>query len=105
MATAPGCSTISRSSSPHRSTVTPRRRPCHTSSEESGCTSAFDQGDRDVDHRLEILDRHPFLRAVEVVHAVGEIQAAETTLVEDIRVGGPSREPVTHLVAATLEPV
>src|SRR5262249_48772312 len=103
IATAPGCSTISRSVSPQRSTVMPRRRPRQGESETSGSTRAPDQCDGDVDHRLQVRDRDPLVRAVEVVDAVREIEAAETAVVEHVRVCRAAREVVAHLVTATPE--
>src|SRR5205823_10880712 len=86
--TAPGCSTISRSCSPQRSSVTASSRPCQTVSAASGCTRTLDERDGDVDHRLEVGDRDPLVGGVDVGHPVGEVHAAETALVERVRVGG-----------------
>jgi len=49
---------------------------------------ARDVDDRqgDADHVLEIVDRDSLVRRVDVLHAVGQIQAAEPVLVEHVRV-------------------
>src|SRR5581483_9668010 len=67
--------------------------------------SGIDQRQRHVDHALEVVDRDPLVRRVDVDHAVREVDALEAALVEDVRVGRAAREAVTRLVAAPLERV
>src|SRR5262245_10130625 len=59
--------------------------------------------ERDLDHPLEVADRDPLVRGVDVLHAVREVEARETALVEHVRVSGTAAEPVVRLVAAALE--
>src|SRR5437868_13283466 len=98
IATAPGCSTISRSFSPQRSIVIPMRLPRQATSEESGCTGDLDERERDLDHAVEIGDRDVLVRRVDVGHAVREVYAAQAALVERVRVCGASRQRVSHRV-------
>src|SRR5919109_2792407 len=66
-------------------------------------TSDVDEGERHLHHALEILDGDPFVGCVDVEHAVGEVEAGEAALVEDVRVGGAAAQPVAGRVAAALE--
>src|SRR5581483_1026558 len=103
IATAPGCSTISRSFSPQRSSVTAIRLPLQATSEESGCTGDVDERERDLDHAVEIGDRDVLVRRVDVRHAVRKVDTAQAALVERVRVGGASRQGVAHRVPGALE--
>ena len=62
--------------------------------------SFFDERRRQVDHRLEIGDGDALVRAVEVVDAVRDVEAAQAALVEDVRVSRAARQAVADLVAA-----
>src|SRR5439155_20891565 len=66
-------------------------------------SSDIHEGERDLDHALEVVDSDPLVRGVDVLHPVGQVQAGEPALVEDVRVGGPAAEPVARRVAGALE--
>src|SRR6266542_6367503 len=75
-------STSKRTSSGIRSTTAltqPRRRL-------SAIARGVDQAERDLDHRLQIVDGDPLGRRVDVDHAVREVDALEAAFVEDVRV-------------------
>src|SRR6185437_12850175 len=56
-----------------------------------------------VDHPLEVRDRDPLVRRVDVGHPVGEVHALEASLVEDVRVGTAAAEAVPGLDAGPLQ--
>src|SRR5947207_348067 len=62
-----------------------------------------DQRERDLDHALEVVDGDAFVRRVDVLHPVREIETGEPALVEDVGVGGTTTEAVTGREARTLE--
>ena len=62
-----------------------------------------DERQRDVDHPLEIVDRDPLVRRVDVLHAVGEVETPQPALVEHVRVGGAPAQPVARREPAALE--
>src|SRR2546423_13334216 len=62
-----------------------------------------DERERDLDHSLQVLDRDPFVRRVDVLHPVREVQAGEPALVEDVRVGRAAAEAVARRVTRALE--
>src|SRR5207244_12363684 len=63
----------------------------------------FHECEGDVDHALETRDRDPLVGRVDVGHPVGEVQTAETALVEYVRIGGAAGEAVARLVIGALE--
>src|SRR5437667_2762076 len=63
----------------------------------------IDERERDLDHALEVVDGDAFVRRVDVLHAVREIQAGETALVEYVGIGGAAAEAVTRREAGSLE--
>src|SRR3990172_4225759 len=94
-------STSSRTSSGCRSSTavtTPRRRL-------SAIARGVHEPERDVDHPLEILDGDVLVWGVDLRHAVGEIDAGEPPLVEDVRVGGAARKAGARLDPGTADPL
>ena len=54
----------------------------------------LDDRERHLDHGVEIGDRDPLVRRMDVGHPVREIHAGKAALVEDVRVGGPPENAV-----------
>src|SRR5581483_2104228 len=91
-------STSSRARPSWRSAIavtTPRRRL-------SG-TRLLEQRQSHLDHPLQVVDGDVLLRAVDVGHAVREVDAGEPAQVEDVRVGTAPGEGEGRRVAGPLE--
>src|SRR5262245_57051510 len=65
--------------------------------------SAIEQRERDVHHRLDIGDGDVLIGRVDVRHRVRKRHTGDAALVEDIRVGAPSREGIRRREAAAFE--
>src|SRR5438552_15057308 len=63
----------------------------------------IDEREGDLDHALEVADGDPFVRGVDVLHPVREVQAGETALVEDVGIGGAAAEAVTRRETGSFE--
>src|SRR5262245_30475133 len=89
---------VSPSSSSTIAVTVPRRRL-------SGIRLAghVHEGERDVHHPLEVRDRDPFVGRVDVDHPVGEIDAGEPTLVEDVRIRAAPAQRERRLEPGALE--
>src|SRR5215211_1830286 len=90
-----GRPSTSRRTSPSVRSAIPVTRPRRSSSG----TRHVHERNRDVYHPLEVLDGDVLLGAVEVLDAVGEVQAGEPALVEDVRVGPATSERLAGLNA------
>src|SRR5262245_1845467 len=66
-------------------------------------TRLLEQGERDVDHPIEVRDGDVLLGAVDLGHPVREVQAGEPAHVEDVRVGAAAGEREERLSARALE--
>src|SRR4029079_12003065 len=66
-------------------------------------SSDVDEGERHLDHALEVLDGDPLVGGVDVLHPVREIEAGEAALVEDIRIGRAAAQRERRRVPAPLE--
>src|SRR4051794_16120318 len=62
-----------------------------------------EERERDLDHPLEVVDRDPLVRRVDVLHPVREIQARKAALVEDVRVGRAAAEAIARCVPGPFE--
>src|SRR5215475_652399 len=91
-------STSSRASPPARDTIAVTRPRLSVS-----IVRDVEQCEGDLDHALEVVDGDALVRRVDVLHAVGEVEAGETALVEDVRVGRAAAESVARRVARPLE--
>src|SRR5215212_1732283 len=92
-------STSQRTRSSCRSAIpvtVPRRRL-------TGIASGLHERERDIDHPLEVGDRDPLVRRMDVRHSVGEIDALQPALVEDVGVGAAAAQAVARLETALLE--
>src|SRR6266496_5151894 len=67
--------------------------------------SGIDQRQRDVDHRVEVCDRDPLVRRVDVLHPVREIEALKPSLVEDVRVRRAPAQTEPNILARACERV
>src|SRR5215212_2617847 len=65
--------------------------------------SGIEERERHVDHRFEIGDRDVLVRRVDLGHPVREVDALEAALVEDVGVGGATRERVRDVEAGARE--
>src|SRR3954469_16665881 len=93
---APSTSSRARPSTRETPAVTPPRLRVSIAGD-------VEERERDLDHPLEVVDRDPLVRRVDVLHAVREIEAREAALVEDVRVGRAAAEAVARCVPRTFE--
>src|SRR6266568_8610047 len=63
----------------------------------------IDERERHLDHALEVVDGDAFVRGVDVLHPVREVQAGEAALVEHVGIGGSAAEAVTRREPGALE--
>src|SRR5919199_3171648 len=92
-------STAQRTSPSCRSVIAvtmPRRRL-------SAIARDLDERQRHVHHPFEVLDRDALVGRVDVDHPVREIDALETALIEDVRVGAAATQAVAGLEARARE--
>src|SRR3989337_1695577 len=68
-----------------------------------GILGGVDQGERDVDHRVEVGDGDVLVGCVDLPHPVREVEARDPAGVEDVRVGAAAGQGRHELVAAALE--
>src|SRR6476620_11726716 len=63
--------------------------------------SRLDERERHLDHLLQVGNRDPLFRRVDVRHPVREVDALEATFVEDVRVRAPAGEDEAGLAAGS----
>src|SRR5438067_111248 len=61
------------------------------------------ESERNVDHPFEVVDSNALVRCVDILHSVRKVEAAQPTLVEDIRVCSATAEAVGRHKAAALQ--
>src|SRR5918994_7272056 len=65
--------------------------------------SGIDDRERDLDHRLEVVHGDVLVGRVDLRHPVGEVEALQAALVEDVRVGRAAGRLETDVVTGALE--
>src|SRR5205085_3376009 len=96
-----GAPSTSRRASPSCRSTTAVTRPRRRLS--IGFARNVDECKRHVHHAFEILDSDALVWRVDVLHPVREVQTAQSTFVEDVRVGGPAAQCVVRADACAFE--